>query len=116
MRRPTRFLATLATGCAVAFAPAPSMAAESEIMDTLEPAFAAWRGAVDVVVLRPLGTVRLLTGMFVGLPFSVTFNALAWPIDRDTNTKVFEDDWELYVVEPWQYTFEREVGEELTGV
>lgn len=124
MRRPTRLLATLATGMAVATAPVPALALDEaaggtidrSMADTLEPAFEIWRGFVDITILRPFGTARLLTGAFVGLPFATVINALAWPIDRDENGTVFKEDWDRYVVEPWEYTFEREVGEDLAGV
>ena len=125
MRRPTRFFATLALGAAVATAPLHAFAAEENTVETasersaeevLEPAFSVWRGFVDIAILRPLGTARLLVGTFVGLPIATTLNAIAWPVDRDTTGTVFKDDWIKYVVEPWEYTFEREIGESLSGV
>ena len=126
MRRPTRLLATLATGVAVATAPTHAFALEDTpaakgasgrtVEEILEPAFDLWRGFVDITVLRPFGTARLLVGGLVGLPFATVVNAMAWPIDRDMNGTAFKEDWDRYVVEPWEYTFEREVGESLAGV
>lgn len=124
MRRPTRFFATLAVSAAVASAPLHALAleentvevaSERSFMETMEPAFKIWHGFVDITVLRPIGTARLLIGLTVGLPFATTINALAWPIDRDMKGEMFKDDWDKYVVEPWEYTFEREVGEDLAG-
>ena len=109
MNRPHRFFAALLLGVALATPPHPALA-ES---DGLETAAAGFRGAVDIVVLRPVSFTRLVIGSAVLLPISSVLN-LAWlPVGRDFT--VFREDLDRFVLEPVDYTFAREVGEDLEG-
>lgn len=110
MNRPRRFFAALLVGAALTTTPLPASAAS----DGLETFFAGFRGVVDVVVLRPIGLIRFALGTAVMLPMSSVLN-LAWlPVGRDL--AVFQEDYDRYVVEPAEYTFAREIGQDLEGV
>lgn len=115
MRRPNRFFAALATSAILVTMPLPAVADDGQpsLMERAEPALAVWRGGVDIFVLRPLGTVRLVVGTVVAMPFSTVINAAGWPISRDSS--LFKDDFDKFIVEPWEYSFERRVGEDLAG-
>ena len=68
--------------------------------------------AVDCVLLRPLGTARLLIGGVLLVP-STFINVLGLPFGRDTS--VFKDDVDRLIIEPAQYTFQRPLGVDLAG-
>lgn len=114
MRRPRHLLATIATGVALATASAPlAPAASADFSDTLSEVNEGFVGAVDLLVLRPLGIARLAIGAAVIMPLSTTLNFFALPLGRDTS--VFKDDWDRYVVEPSEYAFGRKIGVDVAG-
>ena len=110
MTRPRILAAALATSLALAAAPA---VAEDEMNPIVETAGEVTAHTVDLFVLRPLGLCRLAFGAFVAMPISSTLNLLGLPIGQEP--KVFSEDWDRYVVEPAEYTFQRRVGEDLSG-
>ncbi len=116
MRRPNRFFAALVTSAILVTTPLAAVAADDQpsLMERAEPAFAVWRGGVDIFILRPLGMLRLVVGTVVAMPFSTAINAAGWPISRDSS--LFKDDFDKFIVEPWEYSFERRVGEDLAGL
>ena len=115
MRRPNRLFAALATSAILVTTPLAAAADDQpSLMERAEPVFAVWRGGVDIFILRPLSTLRLVVGTVVAMPFSTAINAATWPISRDSS--LFKDDFDKFIVEPWEYTFERRVGEDLAGL
>ncbi|MEM9176726.1 MAG: hypothetical protein AAGC67_15995 [Myxococcota bacterium] len=113
MTRPRHFAAALATSIALAAAPA-SAQDNTVLADTLETVGTVWTGLVDIALLRPLGAGRLALGAVVGMPFSSTLNLVMLPVGQQPD--VFAEDWDRYVVEPYEYVFVRRVGKDLTGL
>ena len=109
MNRPHRFFAVWLLGLALASNPLPAAAASPGMEDF----FQGFRSVLDMVVLRPLGTARFVLGGAILLPMSTVLNAVAWPTGRDAN--VFKEDWDRFVVEPAEYTFQRPIGQDLAG-
>jgi hypothetical protein len=109
MKLPHRLIAASVLGIALVSAPLPAAAASPG----WERVFQGFRSSIDIVVLRPLGVARLVLGGAILLPMSTVLNAVVFPIGRDT--RIFVEDWDRFVVEPAEYTFQREIGEELAG-
>lgn len=59
--------------------------------------------AVDLVLLRPLGLVRLIAGSVLLAP-----TTLMWPPS-------YRENVEIFVLEPNDYLFRRPLGEDLAG-
>ncbi|MAG31968.1 MAG: hypothetical protein CL908_13860 [Deltaproteobacteria bacterium] len=68
--------------------------------------------SVDVILLRPLGTFQLIAGAVLMAPASL-LNALMFPINRDKT--VFEEDFDRYLVAPFEFAFTRPLGKDLAG-
>lgn len=68
--------------------------------------------AVDVFPIRFGGLLRLIGGSVMLVPATL-FSTLSLPFDR--NPAVFRDNYELFVVEPFDYTFRRPLGQDLAG-
>jgi len=68
--------------------------------------------AVDVFPVRFGSFLRLTVGSVFLVPATL-FSALAYPVQRDP--AVFGENAELYVVEPFDYTFRRPLGEDFDG-
>ena len=114
MLRPRLLAAALATSIAMAASPALAEEDENLVMRPLGVVSPVWTGMVDIALLRPLGAGRLALGTFVGMPLSSTLNTLMLPIGQETG--IFAEDWDRFVVEPYEYVFVRRVGKDLTGL
>jgi len=68
--------------------------------------------AVDVFPVRVGGFLRIVVGGIFLIPVTV-LSALTLPFER--NPDVFRENAELYVVEPFDYTFRRPLGEDFAG-
>lgn len=68
--------------------------------------------AVDVFPVRVGGFLRLVVGGIFLVPVTA-LSALTMPFER--NPAVFRENAELYVVEPFDYTFRRPLGEDFAG-
>ena len=68
--------------------------------------------AVDVFPIRFGGFLRMTVGGLFLVPATLV-SAIAYPIER--NPAVFRDNAELYVVEPFDYTFRRPLGRDFGG-
>ena len=69
----------------------------------------AARIAVDVFPLRFGGLLRTIVGGVFMVPVSL-FSAMTYPLER--NPRVFRENAEFYVFEPFDYTFRRPLGED----
>ena len=116
MTRPRHFAAALATSIAMIAAPvsAEETSDSTLLSDTIGTVGTVWTGIVDIALLRPLGAGRLAIGALVGMPFSSTLNLVALPVAQQPD--VFAEDWDRFVVEPYEYVFVRRVGKDLTGL
>lgn len=95
----------------IATPPRPAAAVESD------PAVDASLGraalmAVDVFPVRVGSFLRLTVGSVLMVPATL-FSALAYPFQRDP--AVFDENAELYVLEPFDYTFRRPLGQDFGG-
>ena len=72
----------------------------------------AARVAVDIFPMRFGGFVRVVVGSVFLVPATI-FSALAMPFER--NPDVFRENADLYVLEPFDYTFRRPLGEDFAG-
>ena len=68
--------------------------------------------AVDVFPIRFGGFLRTVVGGVFLVPVTL-LSAATYPLERDPG--VFRENAELYVVEPFHYTFRRPLGEDLAG-
>lgn len=68
--------------------------------------------AVDVFPIRLGGFLRTVVGGVFLVPVTL-LSAATYPFER--NPSVFRENAELYVVEPFDYTFRRPLGEDLAG-
>jgi len=108
-----RSFATLMTVIMLSTAGLPGAAAAEGSGGFINGFFAVWHGTVDVVLLRPMGIMRLAVGTTVLLPMSSFINFMGLPFGQDM--RVFKEDWDRLVVEPAEYTFDREIGQDLAG-
>lgn len=69
--------------------------------------------AVDVFPIRFGGVLRLIAGSALLVPATL-FSTFSLPFDR--NPAVYRDNYELLVVEPFDYTFRRPLGQDLGGL
>ena len=67
--------------------------------------------AVDAMFLRPLGAFRLLFGSVLMVPASV-FNLAGLPFQGG---EIYKESAEIFILEPYRYTFQRPLGENLEG-
>ena len=113
MRRLRSTFATAAVAVALVIA-GSAFSAKNACADTVvENLNVASSLAIDLAVLRWLGLGRLAMGTFVAMPISSFLNAIALPISQDTT--VFSEDLDRYIVAPYDYVFERPMGEDLAG-
>ena len=89
----------------------PANAAEPVVSGGFDPGRAALM-AVDVFPIRFGGFLRTVVGGVFLVPVTL-LSAVSYPFER--NPGVFRDNAELYVVEPFDYTFRRPLGEDLAG-
>ena len=92
-----------ATGAARAAGELPSQASVQEF---------AYK-AVDVFPIRFGGVLRLIAGSALLVPATL-FSTLSLPFDR--NPGVYRDNYQLLVVEPFDFTFRRPLGQDLGGL
>ena len=78
-----------------------------------QPARARARALPAATSSPVVSALRASVGTVVAMPFSTVINAAGWPISRDSS--LFKDDFDKFIVEPWEYSFERRVGEDLAG-
>jgi hypothetical protein len=97
-----RFLISVQLGALIAIAPATSFA---EDVGTGAKIF-------DAIVLRPLGTVKLVVGLVALIPASVLYT---FRMPFDSNTDVYREAADMLVVEPANFVFRRPLGEDLSG-
>ena len=69
--------------------------------------------AVDVFPIRFGGVLRLIAGSALLVPATL-FSTLSLPFDR--NPGVYRDNYEMLVVEPFDFTFRRPLGQDLGGL
>ena len=69
--------------------------------------------AVDVFPIRFGGVLRLIAGSALLVPATL-FSTFSLPFDR--NPAVYRDNYELLVLEPFDYTFRRPLGQDLGGL
>lgn len=69
--------------------------------------------AVDVFPVRFGSFLRMTVGGLFLVPATLV-SAVAYPLER--NPAVFRDNAELYVVEPFDYTFRRPLGQDFGGL
>jgi hypothetical protein len=100
-----RILISAQIGALVALAPATSFAEEDEGPNIGAKIF-------DVMILRTLGSVRLVVGT-AALAVTGVLYTLRLPFDSDTGP--FEEAAEVLVVEPANYVFRRPLGEDFSG-
>jgi len=96
------WLSIASAGSARAAAALPSQAQVTE---------AAYK-TVDVFPIRFGGLLRLIGGSVMLVPATL-FSTLSLPFDR--NPDVYRENYELFVVEPFDYTFRRPLGQDLAG-
>jgi len=96
-----------------AYAEEPSGRSSGGFSDAMDSISTVVTGSVDVAVLRPLGLLRLALGTLVALPLVSTFDVFGLIIDGPSGN--FTNNLDQYVIEPYEYTFEREVGVDLAG-
>lgn len=96
------WIGVVSAGAAQAAAALPSQAQVTE---------AAYK-TVDVFPIRFGGLLRLIGGSVMLVPATL-FSTLSLPFDRDPG--VFRDNYEIFVVEPFDYTFRRPLGQDLAG-
>lgn len=125
MRRTRSLAAALGTSLAITVASAPALAIEGQdalseappsaavIENQFEGFGEAFNSGFDVVVLRPLATMKVAMGLVVAMPIASFFDFLALPAAQEP--KYFSESWERYVTEPAWYAFERPIGEDLGG-
>jgi len=99
-----RILISAQIGALVALAPTASLA------DDDDPSVGA--KIFDVIILRPVGAVRLIVGAGALAITSVLYT-FRLPFDSDTGP--FEEAAEILVVEPGNYVFRRPLGEDFSG-
>lgn len=66
--------------------------------------------AVDVFPIRFGGVLRTIVGGVYLVPATI-FSVIAMPFER--NPDVFRENVQLYVVDPFDYTFNRPLGQDL---
>ncbi|MFK7896419.1 MAG: hypothetical protein AB8G23_11315 [Myxococcota bacterium] len=88
----------------VAAGTSPGMAADSRVGEI-------GNKAVDAVLLRPGGALRMVVGGLFMVPASL-FNLAALP---SQGLAVYQETAEVLVLEPFRYTFQRPLGEDLEG-
>lgn len=79
--------------------------------------------SVDLVLLRPLGAVRLVAGALLWVPVSlvqavVDMNKAAFAqvgLSEKPDGVVVRETVDIFVVEPARYVFKRPLGEDLGG-
>ena len=69
--------------------------------------------AVDVFPVRFGSFLRMTVGGVFLVPATIV-SAVAYPFER--NPAVFEENTQLYVVEPFDYTFRRPLGQDFGGL
>lgn len=105
-RRFRQALISVQIGMLVALVPSSSFASsDTPIADAFAVGF-------DVVVLRTLGSVKLVMGTVALIPTSVLY-LLKMPFDGGTGA--LSEVAEILVVEPANYVFRRPLGEDLSG-
>lgn len=97
-----RFLISALFGALVIIAPTPSFAERANVFSKI----------FDVVILRPLGTIKLVVGITALVP-AAFFYTLKLPFDPDMSE--FGEVAEILVVEPANYVFRRPIGADLEG-
>ncbi|MEZ4278910.1 MAG: hypothetical protein R3F21_04725 [Myxococcota bacterium] len=117
MSQPARRALVLGLVAAVLFSLpiAPVRAAHAEEPAAGGGGFDAGRAAVmavDVFPIRFGGFLRTVVGGVFLVPVTL-LSAATYPFER--NPSVFRENAELYVVEPFEYTFRRPLGEDLAG-
>lgn len=89
----------------------PANAAEPSTGGGFDPGRVAMM-AVDVFPIRLGGLLRTVVGGVFLVPVTL-LSAVSYPFER--NPGVFRENAELYVVEPFDYTFRRPLGQDLAG-
>ncbi|MFO0688940.1 MAG: hypothetical protein U0900_09540 [Myxococcota bacterium] len=108
MARTAKRLALLvAIAALVAATPRTGRAVEADPASDAALGRAA-RVAVDVFPIRFGGFLRTVVGGVFLVPATI-FSGLAYPFQREPN--VFRENADLYVAEPFAYTFRRPLGE-----
>jgi len=102
-RRVRQVLVSLQIAILVVLAPSTSLAVNN--LDRFAIGF-------DVVVLRPLGAIRLAVGAVALIPVGLIYS-LKIPLDGGTGA--LQEVAELLVVEPANFFFRRPLGEDLSG-
>ena len=109
VRRFRKLLISIQIAVLTAFAPGAALAEESSSLDTF---FSIGSIGFDLVVLRPLGSVRLAVGIVAMIPTGILYT-LKMPLDGDAGA--LQEVTELLVVEPANFVFRRPLGEDLAG-
>lgn len=104
-----RMLVLVCLGMLLATAPRTGAAAEATAGPDVGRAALM---AVDVFPVRVGGFLRMVVGGIFLVPVTA-LSALTMPFER--NPAVFRENAELYVVEPFDYTFRRPLGEDFAG-
>jgi hypothetical protein len=97
-----RFLISAQIGVLVAIAPTASFADDVSVGAKI----------FDVMILRPLGAVKVFVGLTALIPASFLYT-FRMPFDSDTG--VYREAAEMLVIEPANYVFRRPLGEDLDG-
>jgi len=66
----------------------------------------------DLLLLRPLGSIRVVVGMAAMVPVSIVYT-LSYPLHSDPG--IYGEAAEFFVVEPANFAFRRPLGENLSG-
>ena len=112
-RRIRQILVSLQIAALVALVPSTSFAADFNLdflkvdinLDPLAIPF-------DVVILRPLGAIRLAVGTVGLIPIGLIYS-LKIPLDGGTGA--LQEVTDVLVVEPANFIFRRPLGEDLSG-
>ena len=93
----------------VLFAASPRAGVAAEATGGLDVGRAALM-AVDVFPIRFGGVLRTVVGGVFLVPVTI-FSVVSLPFER--NPGVFRENAQIYVVEPFDYTFNRPLGQDL---
>ena len=110
--RVKRMLLLVSIGWIVATAPRAGLCLESGSGMGPEIGRAALM-AVDVFPVRFGSFLRMTVGGVMLVPVTI-FSTLSYPFER--NPEIFQENADVFVVEPFIYTFRRPLGEDFGGL
>lgn len=122
-RRPRSFARSLLLGSSLLAISSVGPRTAGAETDTASMLSALPAQSVDLVLLRPLGAVRLVAGALLWVPISlvhavVDMNKAAVAqvgLSEKPDGVVVRETLDIFVVEPARYVFKRPLGEDLGG-